>query len=82
MKEKFRTLDSKILADNYVVAQQFVDNIVTFAREADAMSPEDLPDSMVPTNVLLNLCLCYSIMYDKLIDHQLLSKLTSNKLIQ
>lgn len=82
MTDKFRSNDSKILADYYVVAEQFINSITNFAYESDVSSVEELPESMVPTDILLNMCLCYTIMYNKLTENQLLSKLTSNKLIQ
>lgn len=79
MSEKFRVHDSKILADQYTVAKQFMQNIHDMLQASDITDIADLPDSVVPTNVLLNLCICYSTIYDKLIEHQLISKLTSTK---
>lgn len=79
-KDKFRAADSAELAKQYNIASQFIRTISQIMENADGVDNiSDLPNSSVPTDILLNLCICYGIMYDKLVEYQLVSKLTSTK---
>lgn len=68
----FRNLDLDKLSEYYVFAETVIEKTLALAGHHE-VSPENLPDSLVPTNSLLYLCLSYSIMYDKLLEHELVA---------
>lgn len=75
---KFGKEDTKIIGECYELAEQFATNIMALAKNAEVV-PSELPVSELPTHILLNMCIAYSIMYDRLEEMSLLSKLTSTK---
>jgi hypothetical protein len=77
MTNKLRTWDSKILSDTYVVLQQIQAGIEEITTKVGAHSLADLPNSMIPTENLYAITLCYEAMYDKLLEYDLL--VTGNK---
>lgn len=77
MTNKLRTWDSKILSDTYVVLQQIQAGIEEITTKVGAQSLADLPNSMIPTENLYTITLCYEAMFDKLLEYDLL--VTGNK---
>lgn len=70
---KIRVYESKALADNYSKLAQILQK-TTEAMEASKVSDINLmPPSLVPTSLLYEVALCYDIMYNMLIDRELLS---------
>jgi hypothetical protein len=67
---KFRIWDSNSIFQGYERAIQICARI----EEACAQnsSPQDLPTSLVPTDVLYDLMICYHAMYNKLLDESLI----------
>lgn len=65
------TRDNKVLADSYVLAQQIRTRIESLLT--DEVTIELLPDSLVPTGTLYNLLMCHEIMYEELVNRELVS---------
>ena len=70
--KSFRAFDSKILAATYNTLAQMQDNIETIVRNSEVDGPEDLPHSLVPTQTLYEIALCYDVMYNLLVDDHLI----------
>jgi hypothetical protein len=70
-KRKFRLWDSNSLFQGYERAIQICAKIEESC--AQNTNPEDLPMSLVPTDVLYDLMVCYHAMYNKLLDESLIS---------
>lgn len=75
--QKIRIWNSKTLADMYVIMQQMQAGIAAIAQKINVTSISDIPNSMVPTQTLYELSLCYELMYEKLLEYDLLN--TGNK---
>lgn len=73
MSKKLRTWDSKLLSDVFVLLEQMQFGIEQISRNVSAVSLSDLPNSMIPTQTLYEISLCYELMYNKLLEHDLLS---------
>jgi hypothetical protein len=69
-KRKFRLWDNKLLFDVYQKASQISGKIEEKCNENT--SPDMLPASLVPTDILYDLVACYEAMYNKLLDEELL----------
>lgn len=69
-KRKFRLWDSNSLFQGYERATQICAKIEESCKN-DA-NPEDLPMSLVPTDILYDLMVCYHAMYNKLLDESLI----------
>ncbi len=70
--KRFRIWDSSLIADNYSTLVQMQYQIETLiAGNKEDIGPEDLPPSMVPTEVLYSVALCYEMMYDMLVKAEL-----------
>ncbi len=70
MNKKFRAIDSKALADTYSILGQMLTKLAEVTTEG--VSLEDLPPSLVPTTTLYNIMICYSVLYDAAIEHELM----------
>lgn len=65
MTEKLRTYNHKALADTFVTVSQIEAHIdALLAANPNITKASDLPDSLVPTNTLYSIVLCYSVMYN------------------
>lgn len=71
--QKIKVWNSKTLADNYVILEQMQAAIEQIAKQVSANSLADLPNSMIPTETLFEICICYELMYTKLLEHDLLT---------
>lgn len=71
--EKIRVWNSKILADGYVVLEQMAARIADIVEKTEATSLSDLPNSMIPTLTLYEIAVGYSLMYEKLLEYDLLN---------
>jgi hypothetical protein len=70
-KLKFRHWDNKFLFQQYERAVQLADKIDTMLED-QKVDPDDLPMSMIPTDIIYDIALGYTSMYDKLLEHGLL----------
>lgn len=70
-ERKFRFWDNKTLFQNLEKALQIKDQIETLALENNLDSVAQLPDSVLDTNTLYEMVLCYEAMYDKLLEEEL-----------
>lgn len=77
MSKKLRIWDSKALSDVFVNLQQIQNGIEEITAKVGAQSLADLPNSMIPTENLYEITLCYELLYNKLLEHDLLN--TGNK---
>ena len=68
---KFRIWDSDAIFEGYGHAAQVVHNIDDRCKTAQ-ISPDALPMSVIPSEVLYNLMICYQAMYNKLLDESLI----------
>lgn len=66
----FRTWDSITLQETVKHAIQIKAKINQICIEHDA-TPQQLPHSLVPTDHLYDLAVCFEAMYDKLIEYDL-----------
>lgn len=69
---KLRAYESKTLADNYTILAQIVAKLHLAMKEAEVSDLKSLPPSVVSTEILYNIAICYSVMYDTLVENQLL----------
>lgn len=69
-KRKFRLWDNKILFQGYEQTTQILAKLDE--QISDDVFPEDLPMSLLPTNILYDLASCYVAMYEKLLTEELL----------
>ena len=71
--QKLRVWDSKVLSDVFVLLQQMQTGIEQLVEKTGAQSLADLPNSMIPTEKLYEITLCYELMYSKLLEYDLLA---------
>jgi hypothetical protein len=69
-KRKFRVWDNITLFQALEQTNQLITKIEELC--GDDTGPKDLPMSMIPTDILYNIAVCYEAMYDKLLDEDLL----------
>ena len=67
---KFKTWDSEILADAVKISLQIRAKIEEMCIKT-MTSPDDLPNSLIPTENLYNLVCAYEAAYNALIDNEL-----------
>ena len=72
MTNKLRVYDSKTLADNYAIATQFEHKLEQLVRDNEMTSVSQLPDSVIPSDTLYALVICYNVMYNILCADQLI----------
>lgn len=70
---KIRVYESKTLADNYSKLAQILHKTMEAMEEAKVSDIELMPPSVVPTSLLYEVAVCYDIMYNMLVDKELLS---------
>jgi hypothetical protein len=73
MSKKLRAYDSKILADNYVILEQMLFKLTMLMKEAETEDLTKLPHSVIPTETLYNIAVCYAVMYEQLVEQSLLN---------
>lgn len=73
MSKKIRVWDSKLLSSTFVILEQMQAGIAQIVRNTNATSLNDLPNSMIPTITLYEISLCYELMYNKLLEYDLLN---------
>lgn len=86
MSRKLRIWDSKAITDYLTITTQIREKIETLLVEVRNRGTEididQLPDSLVPTETLYNITLCYEAMFEILKDEDLIKsgnpKSTSN----
>lgn len=71
MTKKFRHWDNKFLFQNYERTVQILGKVEELCVE-DTL-PEDLPMSMIPTDILYDIASSYEAMYKKLLELELLT---------
>lgn len=72
MTNKLRTYNNEVLGNTYVLTSQIeahIDALVEANPNLEKIS--DLPDSLVPTNTLYSIVLCYNLMYNILVASHL-----------
>lgn len=67
---KFRAYESKTLADTFVIVAQLEAQIEQLVEAGNKI--EDLPSSLIPTDRLYTILLCYGAMYNMLTAEHLL----------
>lgn len=73
MSKTLRAYDSKVLADHYVILAQMLEKILVAMKEAEIEDLNQLPASVIPTETLYNIAVCYQVMYNELEKSSLLS---------
>jgi len=73
MSKKIRAYDNKVIADHYAILAQMLEQIQETMKASKTEDLTNLPDSLVPTSTLFNIAVCYSVMYDALVEHSLVS---------
>jgi hypothetical protein len=76
-KIKLRIWDSKLLNEAYLIATQMRIQIEILMQQSMQNGVVQLPHSMVPSDTLYELVLCNEMMYNLLIDKELID--TGNK---
>lgn len=69
-KPGFKLWDSIALSDNIKLAIQIKDKLEKLSVESK-IPIEELPDSLVPTDVLYDIVACFTATYDMLLDRDL-----------
>ena len=70
-RRKFRAWDNKLLFEVYQQTSQITATIE--GKCNPETSPDMLPPSMVPTDILYNIASCFDAMYLKLLEEDLLT---------
>lgn len=70
-RRKFRFWDNHFLFQTLQQTTQ-VKEKVEAKCQAEQISPEELPMSLVPTHILYNIVCCYEALYEKLLKEELL----------
>lgn len=69
-KNKFRHWDNKLLFQGYEQVSQILAKIEE--QVDDNYLPEDMPMSMIPSNIIYDISAGYMAMYEKLLEQELL----------
>lgn len=69
-QRKFRVWDNSLLYTTMQKVAQIVDAVDQ--KCTNQLTPDQLPQSIVPTDVLYGVCACYLAMYNKLETEELL----------
>lgn len=69
-QRRFRTWDNKLLYETLKKVTQISHTIESKCNENT--SPDQLPVSLVPTNILYDICVCFDSLYRKLEAEELL----------
>ncbi len=70
-QRKFRIWDNTSIYQSYEQAAQIMFNIEQVC--GDAQNPEDLPKSVIPSEVLYDIAAHYVAMYEKLLEEELIT---------
>ena len=70
--QKFRAYNSKLIADTYAITQQFQAKIEELVKANEGSDVSDLPASVIPTDTLYAILLCYDVMYNTLCTEHLI----------
>ncbi len=73
MAKALRAYDSKVLLDHYLILAQMLEKIVVAMKAAETEDLNSMPASVIPTETLYNISVCYQVMYDELEKSSLLS---------
>jgi hypothetical protein len=73
MSNKIRIWDTKLLTNTYAVVAQMKAQIETIVQQTGVTSLQVLPNSMIPTDKLYEIATCYEILYNRLLDQDLLN---------
>lgn len=71
--KKIKVWHSNTLANILTISTQIQAGVDALAINTGAQSLGDLPPSLIPTETLYELCLCYDMLYAKALEHDLLS---------
>lgn len=75
---KLRLWEADLVNSTYVVTEQFKEQIASLIDNLEqGYTIKDLPPSMVPTETLFHMVVCYAYMYEALLDEHLIA--TGNK---
>ena len=69
-QRKFRVWDNRLIYETLQKTTQIANTVE--AKCVEGVTPQDLPQSIVPTDILYDLCMCYQALYDKLETEELL----------
>lgn len=72
MTNKLRAFDQKVLADNYSEVSQILAKIDSLVEQNPEVDVAELPNSLVPTDLLYRIAICYTILYDELVKYELI----------
>ena len=70
---KIRAYESTVLADNYNILSQMLEKLNSALEDSDLTNLKNMPPSVLPTETIYNIAVCYSVMYDALVQHELLN---------
>ena len=69
-KRKFRVWDNRLLFQTLEKTLQLKNKIDEHC--GDEFNAEDLPMSIIPTEIIYDIAICYEAMYEKLLEEELL----------
>jgi hypothetical protein len=72
MTKKLRAYDSRILAEHYVILEQMLSKLTLAMKESEVDDLTRMPHSVIPTETLYNIAVCYAVMYEQLVEQSLL----------
>jgi hypothetical protein len=71
--KKIRIWDTKLLTDVFAIAAQMQLQLEDIVKQTGVTNLKSLPNSMVPTETLYHLVISYEILYNRLLDADLLN---------
>jgi hypothetical protein len=72
MTNKLRVYESKALADVYAIACQIQHQIDVALASSE--NPGELPASLIPTENIYDIVVCYNAMYNLLVEYSLIKE--------
>jgi hypothetical protein len=72
MTNKLRVWNTKLLNDIYAISTQLRASIENISKQTGIMNLAVLPPSTIPTSTLYELVACYEVLYNRLLEEDLL----------
>lgn len=69
-QRRFRVWDNRLLYETLKKVTQITYTVD--AKCGDSITPKDLPVSLVPTDILYDICVCFDTLYQKLLTEELI----------
>jgi hypothetical protein len=73
MSNKLKIWDTRLISDTYTITAQMQAQIDAIVEQTGVSNLESLPHSMIPTASLYEILICYAMLYNRVLDADLLN---------